>query len=123
MRFFLLSTSGPAVASEARSARGEFSVSSSFTAAASGLNEAPRVPILLLPAFFDASFKCFDTNSGGTGFLGDSRSFLGDPVGVFTVENSDELLISLDGILDSRSFLEIQLGFSLGKTPTSCLSI
>jgi len=39
------------------------------------------------------------------------------------VENSDELLISLDGILDSRSFLEIQLGFSLGKTPTSCLSI
>ena len=29
-------------------------------------------------------------------FLGDSRSFLGDPVGVFTVENSDELVITLD---------------------------
>ena len=26
--------------------------------------------------------------------------FFGDPVGVFTVENSNELLISLDGILE-----------------------
>ena len=30
------------------------------------------------------------------GFLGDSRSFLGDPAGVFIVENCDELLITLD---------------------------
>jgi len=30
------------------------------------------------------------------GFLGDPRSFSGDSVGVFTVESSDELVISLD---------------------------
>jgi len=34
------------------------------------------------------------------GILEDSRCFFGDPVGVFPVENSDELLISLDGILE-----------------------
>ena len=39
------------------------------------------------------------------GILENSRSCVGDSVGVFTVENFDELLISLDGILeDSRSF-------------------
>jgi len=30
------------------------------------------------------------------GFLGDSRSFIGNPVGVFTVESSDEVVITLD---------------------------
>jgi len=34
------------------------------------------------------------------GILEDPRSRVGDPVGVFTVENSDELLFSLDGILE-----------------------
>ena len=67
------------------------------------------------PAFFDTSFKCFETNSGGTGFPGDSRSFLGDPVEVFTVENSDELLISLDEILDSRSFFGDPVGIFTGE--------
>ena len=34
------------------------------------------------------------------GILEDSRCFFGEAVGVFPVENSDELLISLDGILE-----------------------
>ena len=43
--------------------------------------------------------------------ISDSRSFFGDPVEIFTVENSDELLFSLDGILeDSRSFFGDPVG-------------
>ena len=41
MGLFLLSTPGPAVVSKGKSTRGEFSMSSPFTAAALDLNKTP----------------------------------------------------------------------------------